>query len=323
MPDRVLGTVEIAATNAAARGGLGTAPRRDAAIDLLRGYSVEIGPHEKVDIARCAEMLGPGRAVYITAVPGLRYEESIRFATRLRAAGLRPVLHLAARRIASADALQDFLARATGEAGVDDLLVIAGDQDRPLGPYQDSEDILESGLLQRHGIRRVAIAGYPGGHPKIPAERLHEVLLRKLTIFPWAGLEGRIVTQFCFEPERIVDWCLEARRRGVTLPIHVGLAGLANVRTLLRFAKRCGVAASLGMLKSRGRQLVDLLAVSAPDEILAALAAARAARPELGSLSIHFFPFGALEPTVRWAEAVLRGEFDLRAEVTGLDVRGV
>lgn len=292
------------------------------AIDLLRDYSIEVTPHEKLDIARCAEILGRGRMVYITSIPGMPYEESIAMAARLRRAGLRPVPHLAARRLPSPAALVNFLARATGEAGVDDLLVIAGDRDQPLGPYRDSFELLESGVLERFGIRRVGIAGYPGGHPKIDAAILREALLRKAAVATRAGIEARIVTQFCFEPQQILDWARLVESWGCRLPIHIGLAGLANVRTLLKFARRCGVAASFAMLRTHRKSLVNLLSISAPDETIAVLAGYKAAHPSFNLAGVHFFPFGGLDRTVRWLDAVLRGDFEIHDDGRGFDVRG-
>lgn len=292
-------------------------------VNLLRDYSIEVTPHERLDIGRCAEILGNGRTVYITSIPGAPYEESIAMAARLRRAGLRPVPHLAARRLSSPAALVDFLTRATGEAGIDDLLIIAGDQDRPLGPYRDSLELLESGDLERFGIRRIGIAGYPGRHPKIGAEALREALLRKATLAAQAGIEARIVTQFCFEPQRILDWVQQVESWDCGLPIHIGLAGLANARTLLKFARRCGVAASLNMLRTHRKSLVNLLSISAPDETIAALAAYKAAHPSVKLAGVHFFPFGGLDQTVRWLDAIVGGDFEIQDDGRGFDVRVV
>jgi len=48
---------------------------------------------------------------------GTTYHGTVTLATRLRRAGFCPVPHVAARRIASRDALDEYLARAAGEAG--------------------------------------------------------------------------------------------------------------------------------------------------------------------------------------------------------------
>src|SRR5258708_30599304 len=101
--------------------------------------------------------------------PGQSYHGNVALAPRLKRAGFRPVPHVAARRIASRDARDEYLARAAGEASVDSALVIAGDSDRASGPFESSPALLETGLFQRHGIAHVGVAGYPPSQPQIAA----------------------------------------------------------------------------------------------------------------------------------------------------------
>ena len=57
-----------------------------------------------------------------------------------------------------------------------------------------------------------------------------------------------------------------------SVPVKVGMAGPASVAGLLRYAKRCGVSASLrGLMAGTGRGLVGH---AGPDDIIAALEAA-------------------------------------------------
>src|SRR6266481_1949923 len=166
---------------------------------LLVGASLELSSRDPVEINACADLLEPGTAVYISMPPGQTYHGIVALATRLKRAGLRPVPHVAARRIASRDALDEYLARAAGEAGVDSALVIAGDSDRPSGPFDSSRTLLETGLFQRHGVVRIGVAGYPEGHPKIAATALETALAAKKSLARRTGLDLQVVTQFCFE----------------------------------------------------------------------------------------------------------------------------
>jgi methylenetetrahydrofolate reductase (NADPH) len=299
-------------------------PRSETRAELVRlaqGYSIEMSPHEQTEPARVAERLGPGRTVYVTSLPGRPFDANLAAAAALARAGLKPVLHLAARRIPSRDGLAEFLSRARGEFPCDDLLLIAGDERRALGPYADSAAVLETGLLGQFGIRRVGLAGYPGGHPFLDANALRAALLRKSTLARASGLEARIVTQFSFEPARIVDFLRAVEASNVGLPVHVGLAGLAAAGTLLKFARRCGVGASFKMLRAHGRELLNLLALAAPDQALLALADERKASHGVRPAAIHFFPFGGVERTTRWADAVARGDFEIERDGTGFAVR--
>src|SRR5205807_777278 len=124
---------------------------------LLAGASLELSSGDPAEIDACADLLEPGTAVYISMPPGQTYHGIVALATRLKRAGLRPVPHVAARRIASRDALDQYLARAAGEASVDSALVIAGDRDRASGPLESSLGLLETVLLHRHGIALVLV----------------------------------------------------------------------------------------------------------------------------------------------------------------------
>ena len=57
------------------------------------------------------------------------------------------------------------LASYRAEAGVDEVLIIGGGVDQPVGAFDNSLQVLETGLLQKHGIRRVGVAGHPEGSP--------------------------------------------------------------------------------------------------------------------------------------------------------------
>src|SRR5215469_2556466 len=83
---------------------------------FMENFSVEATRPTDADIAALSGVLARGARVYVSAVPHRPAEESIAAAMRLRAAGFEPVPHVAVRNFASADALDDFLARLNGEA---------------------------------------------------------------------------------------------------------------------------------------------------------------------------------------------------------------
>src|SRR5438034_299174 len=146
---------------------------------FLLGASLELSSRDPVEINACADLLEPGTAVYISMPPGQTCHGTVALAARIKRAGFRPVPHVAARRIASREALAEYLARAVGEAGVDGAFVIAGDSDRASGPFDSSLALLETGLFQRHGIVHIGVAGYPEGHPGIAASALEAAVAAK------------------------------------------------------------------------------------------------------------------------------------------------
>ena len=101
----------------------------------------------------------------ITFLPGDNYRHNVETAAALRRAGYNPVPHIAAREMASREALDDFLARLRGEADVTRILLIAGDTALARGPYKSSLDICASGLIETRGFARLSVAGHPEGHP--------------------------------------------------------------------------------------------------------------------------------------------------------------
>src|SRR5262252_1486901 len=168
---------------------------------FLAGASLELSSRNPEEIDACVGLLEPGTAVYISFPPGQTYHGTVALAARLARAGFRPVPHVAARRIASREALDDYLARVAGEAGVSCALVIGGDSERRGGAFDSSLALLETGLFQRYGIVRIGVAGYPEGHPRIAPAALEEALAAKQEYARRAGLEIGVVTQFCFDGE--------------------------------------------------------------------------------------------------------------------------
>src|SRR5499427_2322463 len=260
---------------------------------FLAGASLELSSRDPAEIDACAGLLDPGTSVYISFPPGQTYHGTVALAARLARAGLRPVPHVAARRIASREALDDYLQRAAGEAGVSSALVIGGDSDRASGPFESSLALLETGLFQRHGIARIGVAGYPEGHPRIATSSLESALAAKRAYARRAGIELVVVTQFCFEADAILTWAAKTRQHG--LPVRVGLAGPASLPRLLRFAAMCGIGNSVRALKARPRAITRLMVEAGPEAALRGLARAAGA-PVAGA---HFFCFGGLIRTAR------------------------
>ena len=200
-----------------------------------------------------------------------------------------------ARRFASAAELADVLARLRGEADLRRVLVVAGDA-VTAGPYADALALIQGGKLRDAGIEEIGITGYPEGHPAITADKIEAALDQKIAAARAAGLSVHIVSQFSFDPEAIVAWLARLRKCGVTVPVKVGMAGPTSIPSLLRYAKRCGVGASLKGLMSGAAS--SLLGHVGPDRIVAAL---EAARNEIGEAHPHYFSFGGVAETARYA----------------------
>src|SRR4051812_35619950 len=216
----------------------GAAIRREQIVALFRGWSVEISSRDTRGLDAAADRLPAGTNVYLNWIPGDTHHRSVAAAVKLRTAGLNPVPHVGARHLASFTQLADFLARLAGDANVKQTLVIGGDSDRPVGPFESALQALETGLFEKNGITTVGIAGYPEGNPRISTTALGAALTAKLARIQGGGMQPYIVTQFCFEAPPILDWVAGLRRAGIDAPVRVGLAGPASITTLMKFALR-------------------------------------------------------------------------------------
>ena len=147
---------------------------------MLEGYSIEAHPGEKKVIHLAAARLDPGTEVFLTWIPGTNPIDMVAAAARLRHSGLVPVPHVAARHVETAGQLQELAARLTGEAGVDRILIIGGDRPKPAGPYDSTLAVMQTGVFQKAGIFRIAVAGFPEGNPHIPENLLEEALAAKV-----------------------------------------------------------------------------------------------------------------------------------------------
>jgi methylenetetrahydrofolate reductase (NADPH) len=279
---------------------------------FMRGFSIEATRPTGADIDGLRAAAMPGTTVYLSAVPTRPAAEQIDAAVRVRAAGFVPIPHIAVRNFPSIEALDAHLARLHAEADVRRVLVIAGDRAEPAGLLRDAIEAIDSGLMQRHGIVEIGIAGYPEGHPRITELQLERALREKVEAAQQTGLAVHIVTQFGFDAKAIVGWIGALRDYGVELPVRIGLAGPTNPATLMRYASRCGVRASAQALARQAGLVRQLFAMTAPDGLVRALAEAHGAG-RLGDVALHFFSFGGVAATARWASAVAAGHIALDA----------
>ena len=274
------------------------APQRRRVTELVGACSIEVSPRDDLAGERLCEVLAPGRTVFVNHPASVTHHDIVAACARLRRCGFEPVPHIAVRRLASFTQASDFLQRAVSEAQVGTALIIGGDPDHPVGPFPDSSDLLASGLAERYGLRAVAFAGYPEGHPRIAARTLDETLRSKVALARRRGFEVSLVTQFGFEAAPILRWIAALRATGIVCPVRVGVAGPATVASLAKFAVRCGIGGSLRALARGHTAFARILAEAGPDALVDALAAAEHAGSPIDGL--HVFTFGGVRRTAEW-----------------------
>src|SRR5690606_14290448 len=215
-------------------------------------------------------------------------------------AGLDPVPHIFARNRKSRDDLYGMLASLVRDSGTRTALILGGDCDRPAEKFEHAPQIIQTRPLEAHGIRRIMRGCYPEGHPGIPDEVLWQALRAKLDAAARVGLETVLVSQFLFDPQPLIEFARALPREGIDAPLRVGVAGPADRTKLIRYALRCGVGASLRVLRERGSLARNVLAGETPDALLGAAAVAQKEEPELGMAGVHFFTFGDPAGSARW-----------------------
>lgn len=273
--------------------------------ELVAWGSVEMTAHRLADAQALANALPAGTKVYVNHLPRHTLATTLAALEAVHRAGLEPVPHLAARRVASRADLRAFLEQAVGEAGVQKVLLIGGDDPNPVGPYPDSVALLRDGLLAECGVREVGIGGYPEGHPRIPRPALEQAMTEKLGLAAQQGLGAYVVTQFSFAPARVVEYCAELAARIPRVPIYVGIAGPTEPLTLLKYAQRCGVSSSLRALRNEGINFVRLVTHTDPNDQLVALARYCLAHPVCNVVGTHFFSFGGAAQTAVWMNRLI------------------
>ena len=280
---------------------------------LLRDYSVEITPKAARDIGDFSRWLKPGTQVYVTFLPGSSVEDTIETAAVLKQQGMRPVPHLALRSIQSEAQLRKVFGRLNA-LGIKEILLIAGALSQSKGPYYSVQKMLQDGLLEEYDFTGIGFAGHPEGSPDIAGDDLRYAETFKQLYATEHPRKYWFVSQFCFAVEPVISWQNQLFERNVTLPLRVGIAGLATVATLVKHAKACGIGPSMSYLLKNNRGLRHLMSSSAPDEIIMQLAGFCAAEPQHRIAGLHFYPLGGFARTMEWIHAVEDGRFKWKKE---------
>ncbi|MCX5264914.1 5,10-methylenetetrahydrofolate reductase [Streptomyces sp. NBC_00199] len=237
--------------------------------------------------------------VTVTASPVKGLEPTLDLAGRLAAHGYRTVPHVPARLLRDDLHLKEVVDRLR-EAGVDDVFVPAGDADPPAGPYDGALPVLRR-LSELGGpFAHVGVTGYPESHPLIHDDVTVQAMWDKREHATY------IVSNLCFDPRVLGEWLVRIRRREVTLPVHVGVAGPVQRAKLLAMATKIGVGESVRFLTRHPSWFLRFAAPGgyAPEKLLSRTGQALTA-PSAGVAGLHLFTFNQIAETERWRRALL------------------
>ena len=282
--------------------------------EFMADCSLEVTPNGLAKLENLEDIFTKNQRVYVTFLPGSDSKDTIIACERLKQEGYAPIPHIAARSVQS-EAMLNQLLEGFSALSIDQALLIAGGVDQPLGPYHSSLDILKLGLFEQYGFRKIGLAGHPEGSPDIPEPEILQALRDKNAYAADSSIEFYLVTQFCFEAEPIIAWDRHIRAEANNrLPIHIGIPGLATLKTLLKHAQACGIGASMRVLTRQAGNLAKLLVVNEPDKLTRDLANYRANDPQCGITGCHLYPLGGVKKSADWLINVQAGNFELGAK---------
>ena len=274
--------------------------------NFLNGYSIEVTPNAAAKIENFAEVLPANTRIYIAHIEGTPFDEMLATAKKITDEGFIPMPHFPARIIEDKDMLESWLSQYSGEANVQEALVIAGGSKKPAGVFDSSIQIIETELFDKYSFKRLHVAGHPEGNKDIDKDSTHTNVNKALS---WKNDYAKrtdaqiaIATQFCFDSEAIIQWANNLIDMNIDLPVHIGIAGPAKLQTLIRYSIECGVGASMKVLQKRAKDITKLLLPYEPTSVINELAEYKSQNPDFNIEQVHFFPLGGTKTTANWVE---------------------
>ena len=236
--------------------------------------------------------------ITVTSSPRRGIEATLALAERLAAGGYAVVPHLAARLVRDEPHLNEILARLDAIGGR--VFVVAGDSQEAAGAFPDSVSLLEAIASHAPAMKEIGVTGYPERHGFIDDDLTIQAMWDKRRQATY------IVSNLCFDVRVVKKWVARVRKRGVPLPIFIGMAGVADPAKLLRVSTRIGIADSARFLRGHTNWLMRLIQPGgyAPDRFATGLMP-ELARPDMKVAGIHVFTFNEIEPTEQWRQQML------------------
>jgi methylenetetrahydrofolate reductase (NADPH) len=278
-----------------ARAALGRRPA--ALIGLLRSARYEVIPTKTIEESILA-VVPRDVGVTVTASPAKGIEATVELAERLAGHGYHVVPHLSARLLRDKAHLADLVQRLRA-VGIDDVFMPAGDADPPAGEYHAALPALADLTALGSPFPKVGITGYPESHPAIEDDVTVQAMWDKRSHATY------IVSNLCFDAATIANWVKRVRRRGVVLPILLGLAGPVDRTKLLSMATKVGVGQSTRFLTQHASWFARLAAPGYAPERLVARVAREVGAPEYGLAGLHVFTFNQVAETEHWRQQLL------------------
>ena len=89
----------------------------------------------------------------------------------------------------------------------------------------------------------------------------------------------------------------------------VGIPGPATLKTLISYAKSCGIGNSLRFLSKQAFNITKLASTKSPDKLLFDLANYKISNNHTQLAKLHFYAFGGIKKTSNWLNSLKSNEF--------------
>jgi len=266
---------------------------REALIEALRRPRYEVIPLQGVE-QQVVKHVPRDVKLTVTASPQKGIGTTLDLAERLSKRGYEVVPHLSARLVVDEAHLEDILQRLHG-SDIQEVFVVAGDVEEPAGKFAGADELLPAMAELGHDFDEIGITGYPESHPLISDATTIEAMYDKEFYATY------IVSQICFDPEVISGWIRRVRRRGVGLPIYIGMPGAVNRQKLVRISRNIGFGESARFLKKQHDWLLRLFLPGgySPDRLIEGLIPSLA-DPQNKVCGFHIYTFNEVEKTEAW-----------------------
>lgn len=282
--------------------------RRRQRTQLLRqavaGARYEILPTGAIAQEVC-DHVPRGRTLTVTASPRAGLQATVDLAAKLSEEGYDVVPHLAARMVRGRAELADVVTRLTG-AGIHQVFVPGGDAAPTEQTYQNALELLRDLHELGSPFAEVGITGYPESHPAIADDVTVQAMWDK------RHYATNVVSNLCSRASTVTTWVTRLRRRGLLLPVHIGVPGPVDRAKLVRMAGRIGVGDSARFLA--GHRFLFARFASAggfrPERFLRELVPLLE-QPDAAIAGIHLYTFNQVAQAERWRRETLARLTDL------------
>ena len=230
----------------------------------------------------------------VTCSPTKGVDETLELSEKLSAKGFKVTPHIASKCVSDEKHLERIIKK-LDELGIESIFVPGGDRPEPMGDFNNALDLLRALKKLGHNLNKIGMAAHPEGHPDVSNEVLMEALEEK------KDLADFIVTQMCFDAKILNDWMVEIHKKGIELPVWVGLPGVIERGRLLKTSLRIGVGDSLRFLRKKSQVATELMKSSIynPDDLLKDITEQNDIN-QTNLAGYHIYCFNQIETTEKW-----------------------